>query len=350
MNKCTKCGYSNPAENIYCEQCGQKLVVTYSKQDSSHFANNPFEDTSSNSSKSANSTFADNASKSSNGYNSPFEEDKTKGAGTYNNPFEEMDSKKATSAPKSSNTAKTTSSGSSNGSSQQKTSTANSSSAASSNTNTSSAKTYTPQMSASERNARESKIILAVVFVGVLFFAYIFFAVIFYSFSVSVRKIEVGESSKNLLEMDDYLEVEEYFEDAGFVNIDVVGEGDVVYDNEELLGEVIEITINDDDKFKSSDSFPMNAEIIIYYHSAADIEVESASTYEGKNYEEVVDMLHEAGFFNIELKEHDDLILGLLNSEGEVESVSFDGDQFYYEGEEFPADATVVITYHTFPD
>ena len=47
--------------------------------------------------------------------------------------------------------------------------------------------------------------------------------------------------------------------------------------------------------------------------------------YEGENYKEVVEELTDAGFENITIKEIEDLVIGWITKDGEVEKVSING-------------------------
>ena len=75
-----------------------------------------------------------------------------------------------------------------------------------------------------------------------------------------------------------------------------------------------------------------------------------SSIQKGKDYQKVVDEFESSGFTNIKLEKLDDLVTGWLTKDGEVESVSVDGDTGYSADTWYPADAEVVITYHTFPE
>jgi hypothetical protein len=177
----------------------------------------------------------------------------------------------------------------------------------------------------------------------------IFFSLIS-SAASSVRQIEVGKSSEKLLQMENYQDVVSYLKKQGFKNVSAAGEGDVKYGVDYEVGEITAISIDGDESFDEDDEFTQNSPIVIYYHSAADIEVKSYTSYVGENYMDVVEDLNDAGFYNIEIEEDPDLIIGLLNSEGEVESIEIDGSSYFLEGNEYPADAKIVITIHTFPD
>lgn len=74
----------------------------------------------------------------------------------------------------------------------------------------------------------------------------------------------------------------------------------------------------------------------------------SSSDLKGKDYKDVITLFESAGFTNIEMEIIDDLILGWLIEDGEVEKVSINGDTEFVLNSKFPADAKVMITYHTF--
>lgn len=74
----------------------------------------------------------------------------------------------------------------------------------------------------------------------------------------------------------------------------------------------------------------------------------SSSTFEAKDYRDVMTELQAAGFTNIETETLDDLIIGWLTKDGEVEKVSVNGNTNFSADSKFPEDAKIVITYHTF--
>lgn len=75
-----------------------------------------------------------------------------------------------------------------------------------------------------------------------------------------------------------------------------------------------------------------------------------SSVQKGRDYQKVVEEFEDSGFTNIKVKKLDDLVTGWLTKDGEVESVSVDGDTGYSADAWYPADVEVVITYHTFPE
>lgn len=74
-----------------------------------------------------------------------------------------------------------------------------------------------------------------------------------------------------------------------------------------------------------------------------------SSVQKGRNYQSVVDDFEKKGFINIKTEALDDLITGWLTKDGEVKSVSVDGDEKYSADKWYPNDVEVIITYHTFP-
>lgn len=73
-----------------------------------------------------------------------------------------------------------------------------------------------------------------------------------------------------------------------------------------------------------------------------------SSIMKGKNYLDVIERFEEKGFTNIKTEKIEDLIIGWLTKDGEVESVSVGGDIDYSSDKWVPADTEVIITYHTF--
>ena len=75
-----------------------------------------------------------------------------------------------------------------------------------------------------------------------------------------------------------------------------------------------------------------------------------SSVMNGRNYQSVVEEFEENGFTNIKLEKMEDLIIGWLKEDGEVEDVSVGGDFDYSPDKWVPNDTEVIIRYHTFPE
>lgn len=74
-----------------------------------------------------------------------------------------------------------------------------------------------------------------------------------------------------------------------------------------------------------------------------------SSVQKGQNYQDVVANFEEKGFTNIKTQVLDDLVTGFLVKDGEVESVSVDGNKDYSSDVWYPNTVEVIISYHTFP-
>ncbi|MCR5249225.1 MAG: zinc ribbon domain-containing protein [Lachnospiraceae bacterium] len=75
----------------------------------------------------------------------------------------------------------------------------------------------------------------------------------------------------------------------------------------------------------------------------------SSSYYSGKDYKDVVKILEGAGFTNVSLEPHEDLITGWLTSDGSVERVSVGGYTDFSTSDKFKPDTEIIILYHAFP-
>ncbi len=75
-----------------------------------------------------------------------------------------------------------------------------------------------------------------------------------------------------------------------------------------------------------------------------------SSSVKGENYKIVAEDFEKSGFTNIKFETIDDLIIGFLVKDGEVENVSVGGNREYSSDTWVPADTEVIIRYHVFPE
>lgn len=75
----------------------------------------------------------------------------------------------------------------------------------------------------------------------------------------------------------------------------------------------------------------------------------SSYDMDGQQYQDIVTRFQSIGLDNIELVPVEDLIIGWLAKDGEVDTVTIDGDDYFYKGEKVKKDALIRISYHTFP-
>lgn len=74
----------------------------------------------------------------------------------------------------------------------------------------------------------------------------------------------------------------------------------------------------------------------------------NAEDLKNQNFEEVKTYFEDSGFINISVKKDEDLILGFLHDEGDVESVTINGNSSFEATSSFKPEAKVVITYHAY--
>ena len=73
------------------------------------------------------------------------------------------------------------------------------------------------------------------------------------------------------------------------------------------------------------------------------------NNFDQKNYKAIEKVLRKAGFTDVTCIALNDLKLGLLKSAGTVASITVNGNEINSGGKKFPKDASIVITYHSFP-
>lgn len=75
---------------------------------------------------------------------------------------------------------------------------------------------------------------------------------------------------------------------------------------------------------------------------------EDVTALEGQSYDAAAEAFAAAGFKNIRLEKEEDLIIGWLTKDGEIKTVTVDGENNFFKGDWFEPNVPVVITYHTF--
>lgn len=75
----------------------------------------------------------------------------------------------------------------------------------------------------------------------------------------------------------------------------------------------------------------------------------SVLNYEKKNFAAVQAILLSAGFKNVQCIPLNDLTMGLLKRSGSIESITINGKEIYSTSKKFSPDASIIISYHSFP-
>lgn len=146
-------------------------------------------------------------------------------------------------------------------------------------------------------------------------------------------------------------EVEEMFEAVGFREFDYEYASDLLSAEEELEDTIISVTIEGNSDFNVGEVYQSDSIVLFRFHSMNKIYApfDSEELY-GMNYEDVVYQLEEAGFTNIQTEKVEDLIIGWLTEDGDVEEVSIDGRTEFESYNSFVVDVPVIVRYHTFPE
>ena len=136
---------------------------------------------------------------------------------------------------------------------------------------------------------------------------------------------------------------------AGFRNIKLKPEGDLLFNAAAGVDTVSGVSINGDPNFQRRDVFNKDAEVIINYHTVGNQTTAPATSeeFKGENYESVVKKLKAAGFNNIEIHKIENSVLNLLVKEGSVEEVSINGKTTYGIDTVFNRSDKVIVSYHT---
>lgn len=151
----------------------------------------------------------------------------------------------------------------------------------------------------------------------------------------------------------DYSEVASDFTAMGFTNVTYNEIADLKY-NSPRINVVTEISINGDKNFEEGDSFDKNSTVIITYHTdRKPSENETIVTsdyldYRSRHYSQVVLELQTMGFTNISTVALGDLINGWIYDENTIDEITINGNSNFKDGDIFPQDSSVVITYHSF--
>lgn len=180
---------------------------------------------------------------------------------------------------------------------------------------------------------------------------FILAAVLFLLFGIGIyefkKMIPIGYSRDSLIGLE-YSKVVENLNDAGFINVQTeeISNLKITEMQQENLTTDVRLIYKDD--FDEETKYPSNLWVTVVYHTVEQHQV-PLSSKEAKrmNYADVVRKFEEAGFINISTNIQYDIITGWITDDGEVESVTINGEQFE-SNEKFRPDANIIITYHTY--
>lgn len=161
------------------------------------------------------------------------------------------------------------------------------------------------------------------------------------------KLIPMGYSSESLEGLK-YTEVVQRIKESGFSNVHTKEISDLTISRDDEENLVTEVKLMFGDSFDEDTKYPSNLWITVVYHT---VELYSppltSKESKGMNYLDVIEEFENAGFINVTTVIEYDIVTGWLADDGEVESVTINGDKKFDSYDEYRLDAEVVVTYHT---
>lgn len=147
---------------------------------------------------------------------------------------------------------------------------------------------------------------------------------------------------------EDYKDILNLFNQSGFSNILCEELADLDYNDLSNKNKVSSVLIGNNDAFNQYDQYSFDTTIIIFYHSAKNVNLPfSSDNIKGENYKALAKELSNAGFGNIEYNPEADLIKGWIKKDGSIEKITINGEDTFTTSKKYPIDSKIIITYHT---
>lgn len=161
------------------------------------------------------------------------------------------------------------------------------------------------------------------------------------------KLIPMGNSSDSLEGLK-YTEAVQRLKESGFSNVHTKERSDLTISRDYEENLVTEVKLMFGDSFDEDTKYPSNLWITVVYHTV-ELYAPPLTSKEAKgmNYLDVIDEFENAGFVNVTTVVEYDIVTGWLTDDGEVKSVTINGDKKFDSYNEYRLDAEVVVTYHT---
>lgn len=161
------------------------------------------------------------------------------------------------------------------------------------------------------------------------------------------KLIPMGHSSE-FLEGLKYTEAVQRLKESGFSKVHTKEISDLTISRDDEENLVTEVKLMFGDSFDEDTKYPSNLWITVVYHTV-ELYAPPLTSKEAKgmNYLDVIDEFENAGFVNITTVVEYDIVTGWLTDDGEVKSVTINGEKKFDSYDEYRLDAEVVVTYHT---
>lgn len=161
------------------------------------------------------------------------------------------------------------------------------------------------------------------------------------------KLIPMGYSSDSLEGLK-YTEAVQRLKESGFSNVHTKEISDLTISRDDEENLVTEVKLMFGDSFDEDTKYPSNLWITVVYHTV-ELYAPPLTSKEtkGMNYLDVIDEFENAGFVNVTTVVEYDIVTGWLTDDGEVKSVTINGDKKFDSYNEYRLDAEVVVTYRT---
>ncbi len=169
-----------------------------------------------------------------------------------------------------------------------------------------------------------------------------------YAYYEYQKLIPIGYEEDALVGLE-YNKVIEMLENSGFTYITTEEISDLSLDDESSANLVTDIRLDEKPTFDEDTKYAYDKHIVVIYHSLELFNAPVTSKdAKGTNYNDVMDKFKDAGFVNVKTNVIYDIITGWVTDDGQVKSITINGDEDFDTYDEYRPDAEVVITYHTY--
>ena len=169
-----------------------------------------------------------------------------------------------------------------------------------------------------------------------------------YAYYEYQKLIPIGYEEELLVGLD-YNEVMEKLENQGFTYVTTENISDLSLDEETNANLVTDIRLEEKPTFDENTKYSYDKRIVVVYHSlklcSAPVTSKDAK---GTKYTDIMDKFNKVGFVNVKTNVLYDIITGWVTEDGEVKSITINGEEDFDIYDQFRPDAEVIITYHTY--
>lgn len=162
-----------------------------------------------------------------------------------------------------------------------------------------------------------------------------------------IQKLIPMVYSSDSLEGLKYTEAVQRLKESGFSNVHTKEISDLTISRDDEENVVTEVKLLFGDSFDEDTKYPSNLWITVVYHTV-ELYTPPLTSKEVKdmNHLDVIDEFENAGFINVTTVVEYDIVTGWLADDGEVKSVTINGEKKFDSDDEYRLDAEVVVTYH----